>query len=70
MIGRSAESGGRTLVHAAVASEETHGKYLSECRVKQEGSWVRSEKGARSERRLWTELVDILEGIRPTVTKI
>jgi retinol dehydrogenase-12 len=70
IVGRSAESGGRTLVHAAVAGEETHGKYLSECRIKPEGSWVRSDEGARVEKRLWTELVDILEGIQPGVTKI
>jgi retinol dehydrogenase-12 len=70
MVGRSADSGGRTLVQAAVAGEETHGKYLSECRVKPEGSWVRSDEGARVEKRLWIELVDILEGIRPGVTKI
>jgi retinol dehydrogenase-12 len=70
MVGRSAESGGRTLAHAAVAGEETHGKYLSECRVKPEGSWVRSDEGVRTEKRLWAELVDILEGIRPGVTKI
>jgi retinol dehydrogenase-12 len=69
-FGRSAESGGRTLVHASVAGEETHGRYLSECRVKLEGSWVRSDEGARVEKRLWAELVDILESIRPGVTKI
>ena len=70
MVGRSAESGGRTIVHAVVAGEETHGKYLSECHVKPEGSWVLSDEGAHVEKRLWAELVDILEGIRPGVTKI
>jgi retinol dehydrogenase-12 len=70
MVGRSAESGGRTIVHAVVAGEETHGKYLSECHVKPEGSWVLSDEGAHVEKRLWAELVDILEGIRPGVIKI
>ena len=70
LIGRTAEEGGRTLVHGAVADKESHGKYLSECRIKPESSWVRSDEGARVEKRLWTEMVDILEGIRPGVTKL
>lgn len=70
LIGRSAEEGSRTLVYGAVADEDSHGKYLSECRVKSESTWVRSDEAARTEKRLWTELVDILEGIRPGITKL
>jgi len=34
-MGRTAEEGSRTLLHGAVAGEESHGKYLSECVVKE-----------------------------------
>lgn len=34
-VGRTAEEGSRTLVHAAVAGPETHGKYLSDCEDKE-----------------------------------
>lgn len=34
-IGRSTEVGSRTLVHSAFAGDESHGKYLSECVVKE-----------------------------------
>ena len=69
LIGRTAEEGSRTLVHAAAAGEESHGKYLSECRVKPESSFVRSEEGKVVEEWVWKELVWILEGIRPGVTR-
>ena len=70
LIGRTAEEGSRTLVHGAVADETTHGKYLSECRVKPESSFVRSEAGKVVERKVWSELVGIMEDILPGVTKI
>jgi len=71
LIGREAEMGSRTLVHGAVAAgTDTHGKYVSECRVKPEGTWVKSEASPETEKRLWSELVDILESIRPGVTRL
>jgi retinol dehydrogenase-12 len=70
LMGRTAEQGSRTLVHGAVAGQETHGKYVSECCVKPESSWVRSAESAEVEKRVWTELVRILEGIQPGVTRL
>lgn len=35
LLARSAEVGSRTLLHAAFAGEETHGKFLSACEVKE-----------------------------------
>jgi retinol dehydrogenase 12 len=70
LIGRTSEEGSRTLVHGAVADGNTHGKYLAECSVKPESSWARSKEGNHVEKRLWTELVDILEGIQPGVTRL
>jgi hypothetical protein len=34
-IGRTTEMGSRTLLHGALAGKETHGKYLSECEIKE-----------------------------------
>jgi hypothetical protein len=34
-LGRTAEVGSRTLLHGALGGEETHGKYLSECEIKE-----------------------------------
>ena len=35
LIGRSAEWGSRTLLHGMAAGEESHGKYLSYCEIKE-----------------------------------
>lgn len=35
LIGRTAEEGSRTLLHAAFAGRESHGKYLSDCQIEE-----------------------------------
>ena len=35
IFARSAEMGSRTLLHASVAGEESHGKYCSDCEIKE-----------------------------------
>lgn len=34
-MARTAEEGGRTLIHAAEGDPETHGEYLDDCKVGQ-----------------------------------
>ncbi|CAG9998327.1 unnamed protein product [Clonostachys byssicola] len=65
LLGRTSEMGSRCLVHAATAGEDTHGKYLEDCGFGDEGSWVRSAKGAVAQKRVFDELLDIIEGISP-----
>lgn len=65
MIGRTAEAGGRTLVHGVTAGQETHGKYLSECEVKTEGNFVRSKEGKIARKRLWKEVGEVIERVAP-----
>jgi hypothetical protein len=35
ILARTAEQGSRTILHALVAAEDTHGKHLSGCKVKE-----------------------------------
>ena len=35
LIGRTAEQGSRTLLHAAACGEESHGKLVSDCEIKE-----------------------------------
>ena len=35
LLGRTAEEGSRTQLHAAVAGKESHGKYVSECQIRE-----------------------------------
>ena len=69
LVGRTGEVGARTLTHAASAGQETHGKYVSECQVKAESTFVRSEEGLIVEEKFGSELRDLLESIQSGVTQ-
>ena len=66
---RTAEQGSRTLVHAVTAGSDTHGKYLSECVVKPQSDFVRSERCKEVQVRIWKELVSRIEKIEPGAMK-
>ncbi|GIJ92659.1 hypothetical protein Asppvi_001937 [Aspergillus pseudoviridinutans] len=68
LIARTTEVGGRTLVHSAAAGSESHGKYMSECKVKEPSKFVRSNEGAIAQQRVHEELLEILEQIQPGIT--
>ncbi len=68
LIARTTEVGSRTLVHSAAAGRESHGQYMSECKVKEPSSFVRSKEGALAQERVHKELMAILETIQPGVT--
>ena len=69
LIGRTGEVGARTLTHAASAGQETHGRYVSECQVKSESTFVRSKEGLSVQEKLGSELREILETIESGVTQ-
>ncbi|MCJ1246126.1 hypothetical protein MMC30_003331 [Trapelia coarctata] len=61
-IGRPALEGGRCLVDAAVAQgPETHGKYVSELKVKAESSLVNGPEGKELQGKLWEETMALLK---------
>ncbi|KAK3068492.1 hypothetical protein LTR53_013891 [Teratosphaeriaceae sp. CCFEE 6253] len=67
LLARTTEVGSRTLVHAALAGPETHGKYLADARVKPCAPLVEGPEGPETQRRVWAELRGQLEGIAPGV---
>lgn len=67
---RTSEEGSRTLVHGVVTGATTHGKYLSECQVKEMSYWVRtSDEAVECRKRLFNELTVRLETVSPGITK-
>lgn len=72
LVARSTEVGSRTLVAAALAGEESHGKYMTDGVVDESAAsgFARSEEGALWGRRVWEELRGILEGVSPGVTGV
>jgi NAD(P)-dependent dehydrogenase (short-subunit alcohol dehydrogenase family) len=66
---RSTEVGSRTLVHAAHAGTESHGQYLSDCKVSDPSKFVMSQEGKKAQGRVWKELSEKLETIQPGILK-
>ncbi|KAK6519944.1 hypothetical protein TWF506_000238 [Arthrobotrys conoides] len=64
---RSTEIGSRTLLAGAFAGEESHGKYSSECVVKDHyvPEWMTNESGRRIQQRVWDSLTKKLNAIQP-----
>lgn len=69
LLARSTEVGSRNYVSAVSAGEESHGKWFSECVVKDCSSFVRSDEGILVQEKLWEELKEILEDIQPGILK-
>lgn len=69
LIARTTEVGSRTLVAAADAGEDSHGTYMTDCKLGEVSPRVRSEKGKAAQGRVFAELMKILDGIEPGVTQ-
>ena len=70
MLCRSTEMGSRTLVHAGVGiGPESHGKFLSDCKIEKCAKLVEGPEGPELQRRVWAELSQALEHIQPGITK-
>ncbi|CAG9973288.1 unnamed protein product [Clonostachys byssicola] len=67
IAGRSSEEGSRTLLHGVAAGEESHGKYLSECEIKEDSvpDWIKSGEGPTWQTAIWEQLAQRLEEIQP-----
>lgn len=67
---RTTESGSRTLVHAGLQGPETHGKYMSDCKVQACAPLVEGSEGPELQRRVWQEVSEKLNEIEPGITKV
>ncbi|PKS12411.1 hypothetical protein jhhlp_000615 [Lomentospora prolificans] len=71
-ISRTTEQGSRTLVHAgsqaAITGGESHGKYLSNCRIQPSEGLAQGPGSKELQDRVWNELMQRLETIQPGVT--
>jgi NAD(P)-dependent dehydrogenase (short-subunit alcohol dehydrogenase family) len=63
VMGRTSEDGGRTLAHAVTAGRESDREYLSECMVKPQSEYLRSEKGAHVGKRIFGEVLKRIQAI-------
>ncbi|PYH90284.1 NAD(P)-binding protein [Aspergillus ellipticus CBS 707.79] len=67
MMARTAEEGSRTILHGLVAGEDSHGKLLSGCKIKEfwVPTWLTNQEGQKLQRGIWDELVFRLESVQP-----
>ncbi|OJD38128.1 short-chain dehydrogenase [Diplodia corticola] len=67
LVGRSAEVGSRTLLHAAVAGRESHGEVCGDCEIRADKTapFIRTEEGRKMQKKVWDQLVAKLEAIEP-----
>lgn len=61
MMARTAEVGRRTILHGLVAGEDSHGKLLSGCKVKEYWvpEWVTGAEGQRLQKAFYKELMEL-----------
>jgi len=67
LFARTTEYGSRTLVHAVSQGRETHGKHLSSCVVAERGGVVTAADGKEVQERVWREITEKLERIKPGI---
>ena len=69
LLGRTPEMGSRPLTAAALTGDETHQRFLTDYAVTHPWpSSTEGDKGERLAKKVWDELLEILEGIEPGVT--
>lgn len=69
LLAKSAEEGSMALVCGTAAGPETHGEYMSECKIKPPAPLVLSKDGEVAQQRVWGELVKKLELISPGISR-
>ena len=67
-LARTTEIGGRLLVHAGSSGPESPGQYLCDCKVALPAAFALTTEGYEVQNRLWDELTEKLEAIKPGVT--
>jgi retinol dehydrogenase 12 len=70
ILARSTEVGSRTLVAGACAGSANHGKYMADGANQEPARWISTEEGARLQRRVYEQTVDMLERIEPGIGEI
>jgi retinol dehydrogenase-12 len=70
VMGWTAEKGSRMYLYALAAGKESHGKYVSECQVKSESQFVRSERGRKIQGKMWKDLMNRIGSVSPETAGI
>ncbi|KAF5686745.1 alcohol dehydrogenase [Fusarium denticulatum] len=73
-FGRTAEDGSRTLLFAAIAGANSHGKFSADCEIKDDSiipDWITAEEAKDGQKRLWASISKEIESASPgSIAKI
>ena len=70
LFARTCEVGSRTLVYGASAGPKSHGQYVPDTKITPTLGLCKGQAGAELQERIWVELREKLEAIRPGVTSL
>jgi retinol dehydrogenase-12 len=69
ILARSTEVGSRTLVAGACAGSASHGQYMADCANQEPVGWISTEEGAKLQRRVYEQTMNVLERIEPGISR-
>jgi len=69
ILGRTAEQGARCHMAAAFAGEESQGRYMLDCEVAEFPKSMRGPEGEKRSEKVWGQLLALLDGIEPGISK-
>lgn len=67
VVDRTAEAGGRALVHGAAAPAAAHGALLSDGRPQDVEAWIYADVGRRAQRKVFEQTAAVLERRKPSI---
>ncbi|CAH0047341.1 unnamed protein product [Clonostachys solani] len=70
-IGRTSEDGSRTLLFAATAGKNSHGKFTADCEIKDDSvipDWIKGKEAKEERKRLWDVISNEIESAAPGST--
>lgn len=69
ILARKTEVSSRTQAAGVCAGTGSHGLYMADCKNQKPVAWISTEKGARLQRRVYEQTIDLLEWIKPGISK-
>ncbi|RKK09910.1 hypothetical protein BFJ68_g8828 [Fusarium oxysporum] len=67
-IGRTSEDGSRTLLFAAIAGKDSHGRFTADCEIKDDAvipDWIKGGEAEEGRKRLWNVIANEIELAAP-----
>jgi retinol dehydrogenase-12 len=69
LLARPTEVGSRTFVHAAAASQDSHGQFMSDGKNQEVAKWINEDVGKKAQIKVFEQTMKILEKRNPGIAK-